>query len=140
MNLTPSNRSCTMLKRPHTVAVIGSLFVVTGIVGLVYHAHEFNLQAPFRYDGIWVCLVRVLAIVFGVFTLRGRNWARWGLLGWMAFHVVLSAFHTPVELAVHGLLLGVIAYLLLRPQMSVYFGSPGAGKAPMPETSDKPVA
>ena len=34
-----------------------------------------------------------LAIVCGVFLLRGHNWARWLALAWIAFHVVLSAFH-----------------------------------------------
>src|SRR5262249_39079375 len=62
-----------------------------------------------------------LAIVCGVFLLRGSNWARWLLLAWIAFHVVLSAFHNVFELAMHSLLLVVVAYCLFRPRTSAYF-------------------
>jgi hypothetical protein len=39
----------------------------------------------------------------------------------MAFHIVLSIFHSPVELLMHILLFGVIGYFLFRPQVSAYF-------------------
>jgi hypothetical protein len=53
--------------------------------------------------------------------LRGRNWARWGALAWMAFHVVLSAFHSLVQLAMHSVFFAVIAYFLFRPAAKEYF-------------------
>jgi hypothetical protein len=68
-----------------------------------------------------VCFVRLLAIVGGVFLLRGRAWARWLLLAWLAFHVVLSAFHNRVELAMHAGLLVVIGFFLFRPKAAAYF-------------------
>ena len=111
----------TMNKRPHSVTVIGCLFVAAGAVGFAYHLTEFKAEGPLQYDVVWVCFVRLLAVLGGVFMLRGRNWARWLLLLWMAFHVILSAFHSLSELLMHGLLFVVIAYFLFRPQASAYF-------------------
>jgi hypothetical protein len=53
--------------------------------------------------------------------LRGRNWARWLLLAWIAYHVALSAFHSLSGVVTHALLFMVIAYFLFRPQVSEYF-------------------
>jgi hypothetical protein len=63
----------------------------------------------------------LLAILGGAFVLRGKNWARWLVLAWIAYHVVLSAFHHFFELAVHAALLAVFAYILFRPRASAYF-------------------
>ncbi|HYV27818.1 MAG TPA: hypothetical protein VFA77_09810 [Candidatus Eisenbacteria bacterium] len=111
----------TMNKRPLSVAVIGWLFIAAGTVGLVYHAREFKTGHLFDNEAVWVCTVRALAIFGGVCVLRGRNWARWLLILWMAYHVVLSAYHSVSELIMHTLLMVVIAYFLLRPKASVYF-------------------
>jgi uncharacterized membrane protein len=108
-------------KRPLSVTIIGLLFLVAGIVGLAYHAREFKTHGPFQYDVLWVCLVRLLAIIGAIFMFRGANWSRWLLLIWMAYHIVLSAFHSLSQVIVHGLLLVVIAYYLLRPSASAYF-------------------
>ena len=110
-----------MRKRPLSVTIIGWLFVAAGAVGLVYHATEFKPAAPFEDDVLWICLVRLFAIVAGGFLLRGSNWARWLLLVWIAYHVVLSAFHSLSQVIAHSLLLAVIAYFLLRPRASAYF-------------------
>ena len=118
-----------MKKRPLSITIISWLFVGAGIIGLAYHATEFKADRPFQYDVLWVCLVRFVAILCGVFILRGSNWARWLLLVWIAFHVVLSAFHSLTELAVHSLLLAVIGYFLFRPQASAYFRGARHGNA-----------
>ena len=110
-----------MTRRPLSVTIIGCLFIVAGTVGLVYHAAEFKTDRPFQYELLLVCLIRLLAIVCGVFMLRGRDWARWGILVWIAYHVVLSAFHTLSELVMHSLLLVIVAWFLLRPRASAYF-------------------
>ena len=117
-----------MRRRPLSITIIGWLFVGAGTIGLAYHATEFKTQRPVEYDLIWVCIVRLLAILSGVFLLRGSNWARWLLLVWLAYHVILSAFHSLFELAMHGLLLGVIAYFLFRPQASAYFRGASTAK------------
>jgi len=108
-------------KRPISISVISWLFLAIGSIGLAYHATEFKQARPFQYDIFLVCLVRVLAIFGAFFMLRGRNWARWLLLGWMAYHVILSAFHSLSELIIHGLLFAVIAYFLFGPKATAYF-------------------
>jgi len=110
-----------MNKRPLSITVISWLFVAAGAIGLAYHATEFKADRPFQYDVVWVSLVRLLAILCGVFMLRGSNWARWLLFLWIAYHVVLSAFHSLSELVMHSVLFLVVAYFLLRPQASAYF-------------------
>jgi hypothetical protein len=117
-----------MKKRPRSITIIGWLFVGAGTIGIAYHAPEFKAQRPFEYELIWVCIVRLLAILSGVFILRGSNWARWTLLVWLAYHVILSAFHSLSELAMHSLLLGVVAYFLFRPQASAYFRGTSTAK------------
>ncbi|HTD88380.1 MAG TPA: hypothetical protein VK850_17540 [Candidatus Binatia bacterium] len=112
-----------MRSRPLSVTIVGCLFIGTGAVGLAYHAKELGAADAFKNDGAWVCLVRLLAIVFGVFTLRGSNWARWGLILWMAYHVVLSVYHSLSQVLMHALLTALFAWLLLRPAASAYFRS-----------------
>ncbi len=110
-----------MNKRPPSITVISWIFVAAGVIGVAYHATEFNPQRPFQHDVVWVCLVRLLAIVCGVFMLRGRNWARWLLVVWMGYHIILSAFHTISELVVHTLLFALIGFFLFRPAANAYF-------------------
>jgi len=117
-----------MIKRPRSITIISWLFVAAGTIGLAYHATEFKAQRPFEYDLIWVGIVRLLAILSGVFMLRGSNWARWLLLVWLAYHVILSGFHSLSELAMHSVLLCVVAYFLFRPQASAYFRGAGTAK------------
>jgi hypothetical protein len=122
-----------MSQRPRSITVIGWLFVAAGAVGLVYHATEFDAQHPFAYDVLWVCGVRLLAILCGIFLLRGRNGARWGLAIWLGYHVFLSVLHTPFELFVHGLLFATVLYFLFRPRASAYFlGATRTGQNPYP--------
>jgi hypothetical protein len=109
------------LRRPRSVTVIAFLFIAAGIVGVAYHATELDIRSPFEDDVGWVLLVRLLAIVAGFFMLRGANWARWLALAWVAFHVVLSAWHSVSETVAHAALFAVIAYVLLRPEASAYF-------------------
>ena len=112
-----------MNERPRSITVISWLFMAAGVIGLACHATEFKADRPFQYEVGWVCLVRLLAILCGVFMLRGSNWARWLLVVWMGYHIVLSALHSPMQLFVHGLLFAVILYFLFRPQASAYFRS-----------------
>ena len=110
-----------MKKRPLSITIISWLFLATGAIGLAYHATEFKAQRPFENDAVWVCLVRLLAILCGAFMLRGSNWARWLLVGWMGYHIVLSALHSLLQLFVHSLLFAVILYFLFRPLASAFF-------------------
>ncbi|RPI21303.1 MAG: hypothetical protein EHM61_25085 [Acidobacteria bacterium] len=108
-----------MDRRPLSVTVISWLFIAAGVIGLAYHATDFKTAPPSEYALVFG--LRLLVILCGIFMLRGSDWARWLLLAWIVYHVILSAFHSPVELAVHSLLLVAVAYFLLRPTASTYF-------------------
>jgi hypothetical protein len=114
-------RSHRANRRPPSVTFIGCLFIGAGVIGIAYHATKFSVDEPFQHELMWVLSLRLLAVIGGFFVLWGANWARWLLLFWTAYHVVLSAFHSLPELVVHSVLLAVIAYLLLRSQTSAYF-------------------
>jgi hypothetical protein len=110
-----------MNKRPLSITIIGWLFITSCGVGLLYHLTEINAQHPFDHDVAWVVIVRLLAVLGGVLLLRGVNGARWLLAVWMAYHLVLSALHSPLQLVVHSLLFTVIGYFLFHPRASAYF-------------------
>jgi hypothetical protein len=103
------------LARPLAVTILAWLYIAVGTGGFFTHLS----------DGVWVELVEIAAVIAGAFMLRGKNWGRWLALAWMAFHVILSAFHAVSEVAVHGPFLAVIAWILFRPEAARYFrGAP----------------
>lgn len=106
--------------RPLSVTILAGVYLLAGAISVVYHFMQFRADA-FRYDEVLVELVAILALVAGAFMLRGRNWARWLALAWIAFHVILSAFHSLSEFAIHCLFCAVIAWVLFRPNAARYF-------------------
>ena|SRR5579864_3708049 len=110
-----------MRKRPISITIISWIYIAAGIVGIAYHAREFNLQHPFEDDAMLALFVRALAIIGGTFMLRGQNWARWLTLAWMGCHVYLSIYHSRSQLVTHAAFLVVLAYFLFRPQGRDYF-------------------
>jgi hypothetical protein len=110
-----------MNRRPLSVTLLSLVLAAAGAVGFAYHLTELNVRHPFQNEVVWVGLIRLAAIVGGVYMLRGSNWARWLAMVWMGFHVVVSAFHSLLEFALHGLLFAVFAYILFRPQATEYF-------------------
>ena len=105
------------MKRPIPVTILGYLFIVAGLVGLAYHLSERPLD---RWVAL-ISLIRIIAVVGGVFLLKGHNWARWLMLGWLAFHVGVSAFHSLSDCIAHAVLLLAVAYFLLTAPDSKYF-------------------
>lgn len=108
-------------KRPLSVTILGCLYLAIGIIGFVYHGKEFLARSAFQSDIISIEITEFIAILCGAFILRGHNWARWLAVAWIAFHVILSAFHSLSELAVHTLFCAVIAWILFRPRAAKYF-------------------
>jgi hypothetical protein len=88
------------------------------VVGFAAHFRELLAG---HHDAVGMELTEFVAILCGAFLLRGHNWARWLALVWMAFHVVLSAFHAIPELVIHAVFCVVIAWLLFRPEAARYF-------------------
>jgi hypothetical protein len=113
----------SMSSRPLSVTLIGGLFIVAGVLQLGFFFYQLNFHRPLHYDDALVGLVRLLAVVCGVFLLRGNNWARWLAIAWLVFHVGVSAFGSARDVVVHGLLFGVIAYFLLRSEANQFFRS-----------------
>jgi hypothetical protein len=107
--------------RPRSVTVISWIFIAAGSVGLLYHSSEVLRSSRIELGMAVVLLIRLVAIVAGVFMLRGASWARWLLVVWMAYHIVLSAFHSVGELAMHAVLFGTISIFLFRPGNCAYF-------------------
>src|ERR1700675_1044094 len=105
------------MKRPIPVTILGFSFIVAGLLGLAYHLSDRPLD---RWVAL-ISLIRIIAVVGGVFMLKGRNWARWLMLGWLAFHVGVSAFQSLSDCIAHAVLLLVVAYFLLTPLDSQYF-------------------
>ena len=109
------------MARTRAITAIGYLFIVVGLVGFAYHLPELATE---EVEVLWVLLLRLLAIVGGVFLLKGANWARWLLMAWLAYHLVLSAWHSVWEVIVHAVFLLVIGYFLLGAPPPVSFGRP----------------
>jgi hypothetical protein len=105
-------------KRPVSITILAWVYIAVGIVGFAYYFHDL---LAFQHDGVWAELTEFMAIVGGAFMLRGHNWARWLAFAWIAFHVILSAFHTFHEFAIHALLCAAIAWILFRPEAAQYF-------------------
>jgi hypothetical protein len=106
---------------PIAVILVSLLFITAGAIGIVYHFKEVDVWHPLVNHALWLELVRLLAIVAGVFMLRGSNWARWLALAWISFHVVISVFHSLDQLVMHAVLMAVITYCLFRQDSREYF-------------------
>lgn len=114
------------LQRPPAVTVIGWLYIVIG-------GGTFASQFPSLLRGAaasgWVELVEALAILAGIFLLRGHNWARWLAVAWLAFHVAIS-YPAAGKLAIHAVFLAAIAWFLFRPAAGRYFAGGGVPARP----------
>lgn len=110
------------MKRPIAVIIIGLVFIATGALGLAYHLSELK-ALPLPKDAALVLVLRILAIVGGVFMLRGQNWARWLTVLWLAAHVVLSIWHSMPQTVVHAVMLAIVVFFLFRAEANAYFRS-----------------
>ena len=106
-----------MPQRPRSITIISWLFIVFGAVALLSGVVRGGDLTSHWY----VHLSRILQIVAGVFMLYGRNWARWLLVAWIAFHIIISALHSVLFLLMHVAIFSVILFFVFRPQASAYF-------------------
>jgi hypothetical protein len=107
------------VNRPVPVTILAWLFIVVGFVSTSFHLWK----SPLDRWTVPVSLVGIIAIVGGVFLLKGAGWARWLLLVWLGFHVVISALNSLSEAVPHLVLLVVVGYFLLGSPTSEYFKS-----------------
>lgn len=109
-----------MKQRPFAITVLGWLYAVVGAVAL--GAQVKTLGAPrFYSEGIWITLIDLLAIVAGIFMLRGYNWARWLAVAWIAFHVVVGFLNGYQQLVFHAIVFTGITFLLFRADARAWF-------------------
>jgi hypothetical protein len=106
------------MKRPLSVTILACVYIAVGIGGFAAHFREL---LTLQHDEVWIELTELVAILCGVFLLRGHDWARWLALAWIAFHVALSAFQAIPELVIHALFCAVIVWLLFRREAGRYF-------------------
>ena len=107
------------MKRPLPVLILSCLYIAVGTIGFVYHFSELMALQP---DSVWIELTELLGVISGVFMLRGRNWARWLALAWIAFHVAIS-FPVLRQVAIHSAIFAAIAWVLFRPDARRYFAA-----------------
>jgi hypothetical protein len=107
-----------MIKRPFSVSIIGGLYILAGVAGVVYH---FMSPDFFGEDHLLILVIRILAIIGGIFVLRRSNWARWLIMAWIAYHVILSFWHSIPEVLMHGLIFLLTAYCLFNVRALKYF-------------------
>ena len=74
----------------------------------------------------YVHLSRILQIVAGVFMLYGRNWARWLLVAWIAFHLVVGALNGLLTFVMHVVIFSIILFFVFRRDANAYFAG-GSG-------------
>lgn len=110
-----------LARRPVPVLIVAAAYLAVGIIGFIAHFHDLLANPS---EGVWMELTELVAAVTGVFLLRGRNWARWVAVAWIAFHVGLSAFDSMGGVAVHGVMAALIAWLLFRPETGRWFRPP----------------
>ncbi|MCM3874505.1 MAG: hypothetical protein ND895_27755 [Pyrinomonadaceae bacterium] len=115
-----------MNKRPHSITVISWIFIVFGGIGflasLLPYLDADSAQRLAYFKAHWmVHLARIAGFIAGVFMLYGFNWARWLLVVWIVFHLILSVLHSPLQVLMHGLIFAVVLYFIFRPPASSYF-------------------
>lgn len=113
-----------MQPRPRAITIISWFFIIFNSIALLSGLLSAESLTLGQLKGHWmVHLSRTLAIVGGIFMLRGRNWARWLLVLWITFHIILSALHSVLQLSLHLVIFTVILYFLFRRQSSSYFSA-----------------
>jgi hypothetical protein len=112
-----------MKKPPLAVIVLAVLLIAGGLIGLVGGLMNHTSLTADHYELLWIGVVNLLAMMAGIFILRGRGWARWLAVAWLAFHVAISIGHPLGQLIMHAILLLLFAYGLFRAEARPYFQS-----------------
>jgi len=109
-----------MKQRSLSITLLSWLFIAIGVVSLGMDVHYVVAHGG-GFDEALIFPVHGLAVVAGVFMLRGADWARWLTVLWVAFHVVITALNAWRDLAFHAILFVGITYLLFRADARAWF-------------------
>lgn len=116
------------MRRPMAVTVVSWLAIAAGVFGLVRGFIGAQTLWPFPTDLIWIVLLDATWVACGIYLLRGRNWARWLTLAWMAIHVAIVSLYMPSMILAHVLIFAMIGYLLMfRGDVRAYFRGETSG-------------
>ncbi len=107
------------MSRPLSVTIVAAVYLIVGIGGFAAHFNSL-LGRDALSEGVPIEATEVVAMIAGVFLLRGHNWARWLALAWIAFHVALSFGNVP-QLAIHCVFCVGIGWALFYPGAGRYF-------------------
>ena len=110
-----------MKGQPIAVIIVSILLILTGCFGIANHIKDFSEPNANLSALIWVLFARILAIVCGLLLLFRINWARWLAIAWLAYHIIIGAFHSTSEMIAHIVLLIMVSVLLFLPVSSIYF-------------------
>ena len=110
-----------MKKRPIAVTVVAILLALAAAAGLTGDFMNSQSLSANHFESVWIAAVNVLGIIAAVFVFRGRNWARWLAIAWMAFHVIISFLNAWQQVVMHGLILVLFACILFRQDARAYF-------------------
>jgi hypothetical protein len=129
MTSSLSSEAPVSRRRDRGILVVAALFLVLGVVD-VYQGVAPMVRTSSRpaTDDMQVLAIGVAALVGGGFVLRGANWARWLLAGWMLLHVAISVGH-PGPFLAHLAIFGSLAFVLFRPRARAHFGLAEADRA-----------
>jgi hypothetical protein len=120
MTHTIPNPEWSTRKPSPSILCVGLLFLALGVLDVWRGVAPLAGSGRLAADDVQVLAIGVAALIGGSYVLRGRNWARWLLAGWMALHVVISAGR-PAELGAHLVIFGCVAFLLFRARASAWF-------------------
>jgi hypothetical protein len=135
----PDQQFARRTKRPRAITAAACVFIVVGAGGSLkdvlplltagpVSAQEMLLaEGPVGLALIWT--VRLLAVIGGALVLHGSNRGRWLLVAWMAFHVGLSLFHSPLAAAAHIAIFSALTYVLFRREATNYFVAAAEGSS-----------
>jgi hypothetical protein len=107
-------------QRPLLVTLVALVLAASGVLGLIYHGSELSTNTPLLSEEYGVLLLRLVAIVTGIFLFRGANWARWAALAWIAFHVIISVPDLGKTLA-HVIILAIFTAVLFSRHAGTWF-------------------
>ncbi|MFP5227987.1 MAG: hypothetical protein ACLGXA_10180 [Acidobacteriota bacterium] len=105
--------------RPLAITVLSCIYIAVGFIALIVHG-RIAIHA-WHPEDLWILLTEILAIVAGVFMLRGANWARWLAFLWAGAHVVIGYLNRPSQVLVHAIIFAGIAILLFRAEARAFF-------------------
>ena len=115
---------------PPTITLLSFLFIAVGIISTGVHVWQFRVAQPTQLEAAGIVAIGALAVVAGIYMMRGKNWARWLALAWISFHVIIAALDQPIGLIIHAIFVALLAWFLFRRESQQWFNPKPADTPP----------